>query len=67
MKLSSHDRSVRVWFMMKIRQDNDVTNRMGLVYDENDTELLGSIGLGAVCDETRQDNNVIDHINLVYI
>ena len=39
--------------MMKTRQDNNVTNNIGLVYVENDTQLLGSIGVGAVSDETR--------------
>ena len=32
-----HDRSIMS--MMKIRQDNDVTDRIGAVYIENETEL----------------------------
>ena len=37
-----------------------MTNRIGLVYVENDTRLLGPIGLGVVCDKTRQENDVTD-------
>ena len=39
--------------MMKTRQDNDMAHRIGLVYAENNTELLGPIGPCAVYDETR--------------
>ena len=31
------DRTIR--FMMKMRQDNDVTNRPTMLYTENETEL----------------------------
>ena len=37
-----------------------MTNCIGLVYDENDIELLGPIELGTVYDKTRQGNNVTD-------
>lgn len=36
--------------MMKTRQDKDVTDCIGLVYTENDTELSEPIGPGVVCD-----------------
>ena len=28
-----------VWFMMKMRQDNDMVDRIGLLYIENETKL----------------------------
>lgn len=37
--------------MMKIRWDNDMTDRTSVVYAENDIELLWSIGYGVVYDE----------------
>ena len=39
-KMSCHGRSDRVWSMMKTRKNNDVINRIDLVYVENSTELL---------------------------
>ena len=39
--------------MIKTRQDNDVTNRIGIVYTENDNELLWLIESGANCDENQ--------------
>ena len=35
---------------MKTRQDNDMTNRIGAVYAENEIKLSWSIELGAVYD-----------------
>ena len=46
--------------MMKTSHDNDVTNRIGLVYAKNNTELLGPIEPSVVYDETIQDNDVTD-------
>ena len=37
--------------MEKTREDNDVTNRTGVMYVKNDTELSWSIRSGTVCDE----------------
>lgn len=34
--------------VMKIRQDNDMTDRIGAFYIKNDTKLLWLIELGAV-------------------
>ena len=39
--------------MMKTRQENDMTERTGAVYKENDIELSSLIGLGVVCDENQ--------------
>ena len=50
----------------KTRQDNDVTNHIGLVYTKNDTKLLGPIKLGAVSDKTRQDHDVTNLPCAVY-
>lgn len=35
----------------KTKQDNNLTNCIGTVYIENDTELLWLIGPYVVCDE----------------
>ena len=44
-------RSNRVWFVKKTKQDNDVTNRIGLVYVETEIELSGPLWSGVVYDE----------------
>ena len=44
---------IQVQAMAKTRQDDDVTDRISLVYTETETKLLGSIWLSTVCDETR--------------
>ena len=51
MKLSCHDQSDRVWFVMKTRHDNDTTNHTGVIYAQNDTKLLWSIESSVVCEE----------------
>ena len=38
---------------MKIRQNNDVIDWIGLDYAKNDTKLSIPIRLGVVCDEIR--------------
>ena len=43
----------KVRSMVKTRQDNNLTNHTSTVYDENETELLRPIELGAVCDENQ--------------
>lgn len=43
MKLSYRARYNRVRFFMKTRQDNDVTNRIGVVYAKTKIKLLGPI------------------------
>lgn len=65
--LSCRDRSNQVCSMTKIRQDNNVTYRIGLVYTENDIELFRPIGLGVVCDKTKQDNDMINLTCATYV
>ena len=48
MKLNSQDLSDRVWFVMKTRQDNNVTDGTGVVYTKNNIEQLEPIGPGVV-------------------
>ena len=38
---------------MKTRQDNDMTDLIGMVYAKNETELSWSIRLDVVCDENQ--------------
>ena len=53
MKLSYRDQLDLVWSMIKTRKDNNVTNRIGLVYVRIETELMGSIWSSAVHDENK--------------
>ena len=53
MKLSCHDQLVRVIFVMKTKEENDLAICIGTVYAENYTKLLGAIGLGAVYTKIR--------------
>ena len=59
MKLSYRDRSDRVQNMTKTRQDNNTTNCICAVYNENDIELSWLIRPSIVCDinQTRQWHN----------
>ena len=45
-----------MWYVLKTRQDNDMTDHIGAVYAKNDNELLWHVGLGDNYDEkqTRQ-------------
>lgn len=49
--MNSQDWSHMVCSIMKMTQDNNITNRTGAVYAENEIELSQPIGLGAVYDE----------------
>nr|CAN75003.1 hypothetical protein VITISV_014929 [Vitis vinifera] len=51
MKLSCHDRLDRVSFVMKTRQDNDMSDRTSVVYAKNNNELSSSIRSGADFDK----------------
>ena len=51
MKLSCCDQSDRGWSMMKTKLDNEVTDRIDLVYVETETKLLGPIWSGVVSCE----------------
>ena len=52
-KQSFQDWLNQVRFVMKTRQDNDVTNCIGLVYAETNTQLSESSRLGAVYAERK--------------
>ena len=47
---------------MKNRHENDVTNRISLVFVETKIELWGLISPGGVYDENRKDNDLTDHV-----
>ena len=50
-KLNYHDKSDRVRSVMKIRDNNNVTDRIGTVYAENENELSWPIRQGVVYDK----------------
>ena len=50
-KLNCRDRSDRMQFVMKTRQNNDVTNCTRMVYAENEIELSRSIKKGVDNDK----------------
>ena len=60
--LNYHDWSNRVQSKIKTKQDNNVTDHIGLVHTENDIELSEPIKLGVVYDEIRQNNDVTNLI-----
>ena len=51
MKLSYCDRLYHVWSMTKSKQENNVSDRISLVYAKIKTELSRPIWPSAVCDE----------------
>ena len=51
LKLNYRDLFEQVQFVMKTRQDNDVTNCIGAVYAENKIELSWLIRSSIDCDE----------------
>ena len=67
MKLSFHEWSEWVWSMIKTNQDNDVTNRIGLVYAETEIELswLIRLGVDGYKKKKRWANYVTDGIDTV--
>ena len=40
---------------MKTQQDNNVIDRIGAIYVENETKLLQLIELGVICDENQTE------------
>ena len=54
--------------MSKTKQDNDMTDRIGLVYAEIKTQILIPILLGTICDEnhTRQLCDWLEKCNLCF-
>ena len=51
--LNYHDQSGKVLYRMKTTQDNDLIDRACVVYAENNTKLLWSIGPSAIYDENQ--------------
>ena len=51
LKLNYRDLYDLVRSMMKTKQDNDVTDHIGVVYAENETKLSWLIGSGVICEE----------------
>ena len=52
-KLSCCERSDRVQSMMKTRQGNNMTDRIGIVNAKIEIELLGPIQTGVVSEENQ--------------
>ena len=67
MKLSCLDHSDEVRFVMKTKQDKDITNRISLVYAKNDTEQWDKFDQVQSVMKTQYDNDVTDCIGVVYI
>ena len=53
--------------MMKIRQDNEVTNRIGTVYAKIETKLSWSVKRMRSIPKTKQDNDAIAHKSVISI
>ena len=51
LKLNYRDQLDQVLYMMKTRQDNDVTDCISLAYTKIETELLRPIWTGTIYDE----------------
>ena len=47
------DRSDQVWYVMKTKHDNDMIDRIGLIYVEIETELLGPSWPDVICCENQ--------------
>ena len=56
-----------MWYVMKTRHDDDLTDRISMVYVKNYIELLGLIRSSAIYRKTRQNNDVINLISAVYV
>lgn len=53
--------------MTKTRQDNDVTDCIGLVYCETETKLWDLFDRVQSMMKTRQDNDLTNCISMVYV
>ena len=51
LKLNCYDLFDHVQFVMKSKQENDVTDYIDVVYTKNKTELSWPIRLGTICSE----------------
>ena len=67
MKLSYSDRSDRVQFVTKTKQNNDVTDCIGVVYVETETKLSDLSNQVQYVTKTRHDNDMVDCIGAVFI
>lgn len=52
--------------LTKTRQDNNMINRISVVYAENNIELSWPIGLGVDYDENHINNYVFDCTDAIY-
>lgn len=52
--------------MRKTKYDNDLTNRIGTVYSENETKLSSPTNWVWSKMKTRQDNDVTEWTSVVY-
>lgn len=66
MTLSCHDPSDSIPFVSKIRQDKNMTNHTGAIYDKNDIKLLWPIRSSVTVTTTRQHNDMTNLIGMVY-
>ena len=51
LELNYHDWLDKMWSIMKNREDNEVTDRTGVIFAQQDTKLLRLIWWGIVYDE----------------
>ena len=65
-KLSYHFQSNRMQYVMKTKQDNNVIDHIGAIYNENNTNLHDWSNREQSIMKTRQDNDMIDCIGVVY-
>ena len=56
-----------MWYVMKIGQDNNVTNRISAIYVENNYELFDRWDQVQFVTKTWLNNNVTNCISAVYI
>ena len=47
---------------MKTKHENDVINRISIVFIKTEIELSRLISSGGVCDENQKDNDLIDRV-----
>ena len=53
-------------YVMKTKQDNNVIDHIGAIYNENNTNLHDWSNREQSIMKTRQDNDMIDCIGVVY-
>ena len=55
LKLNYHNLFDQVWSAMKTKKENDITDCIGVVHAENETELLWSLWPGVLYDENQME------------